>query len=93
MARRPVPLEDPRQREVDPDFPREWVEFADPDDPEHRIRADLTWLLSRWACVFGRGCHGVEVLTAHHRRGLVGRPKPKKLNKRPPQGPQGDSSV
>ncbi len=40
------------------DFPREWIEFFDPDDPEHLIRADLTWLTSRWTCIFGRGCHG-----------------------------------
>lgn len=49
----------PRPREVDLDFPREWIEFADPDDAERVIRADLTWLLSRWTCIFGRGCHGV----------------------------------
>lgn len=41
------------------DFEREWIEFTDPADPEHRIRADLTWLLSRWSCVFGRTCHGI----------------------------------
>lgn len=41
------------------DFPREWIEFADPADAEHLIRADLTWLLSRWTCVFGRSCHGI----------------------------------
>jgi hypothetical protein len=41
------------------DFAREWVEFTDPADTEHRIRADLTWLCSRWTCIFGRGCHGV----------------------------------
>lgn len=35
--------------EVAPDFPREWVEFTDPDDAEHVVRADLTWLLSRCA--------------------------------------------
>jgi hypothetical protein len=50
---------DPRSREVDLDFPREWVEFADPADSEHLIRADLTWLLSRWNCIFARGCHGI----------------------------------
>jgi hypothetical protein len=44
--------------EVSLDFPREWVEFADPSDGEHWIRADLTWLCSRWTCIFGRGCHG-----------------------------------
>ncbi|MFB9238906.1 hypothetical protein ACFFWC_25830 [Plantactinospora siamensis] len=51
--------DDPRSREVGLDFPREWIEFLDPADEEHLIRADLTWLLSRWTCVFGRGCHGI----------------------------------
>ncbi|MEO3742746.1 hypothetical protein [Plantactinospora sp. B5E13] len=50
---------DPRSREVPLDFPREWIEFPDPADPEHLIRADLTWLLSRWTCVFGQTCHGI----------------------------------
>jgi hypothetical protein len=45
--------------EVPLDFPREWLEFADPADPEHLIRADLTWLSSAWTCIFGRGCAGV----------------------------------
>lgn len=49
----------PRSREVGLDFAREWVEFVDPADPEHVVRADLTWLCSRWTCVFGRGCHGI----------------------------------
>src|SRR5215470_2046735 len=51
--------DDPRALEVGLDFPREWVEFLDPDDEQHLIRADLTWLLSRWACVFGKACHGI----------------------------------
>lgn len=34
-------------REVELDFAREWVEFYDPDNPEHLIAADMTWLLSR----------------------------------------------
>jgi hypothetical protein len=50
---------DPRSREVPLDFPREWLEFTDPARPDHLIRADLTWLLSRWTCVFARGCHGI----------------------------------
>jgi hypothetical protein len=50
---------DPRDLEVNLDFPREWVEFADPADPEHVVRADLTWLLSAWTCVFGKACHGI----------------------------------
>jgi hypothetical protein len=45
-------------REVSLDFPREWIEFLDPADEEHLIRADLTWLCSRWTCIFGRGCRG-----------------------------------
>ena len=45
--------------EVAPDFPREWLEFFDPDDAEHLIRVDATWLCSSYLCIFGRGCHGV----------------------------------
>jgi hypothetical protein len=50
---------DPRNREAPLDFPREWIEFTDPANPDHLIRADLTWLLSRWTCIFGKGCHGI----------------------------------
>lgn len=51
--------------EVAQDFDREWVEFLDPDDSRTMVRADLTWLLSRWGCVFGKhpdegGCPGIE---------------------------------
>jgi len=49
-----------RKREVPLDFARAWVEFADPEDPEQVFRCDLTWLTSRWTCVFGRGCHGIR---------------------------------
>jgi hypothetical protein len=41
------------------DFAREWITFPDPAEEDHEIRADLTWLLSRWTCVFGTSCHGV----------------------------------
>ena len=47
-------------REVGLDFAREWVEFVDPADPDHLVRADLTWLCSRWTCIFGRGCRGID---------------------------------
>src|SRR5258708_14114223 len=51
--------ENPASGEVELDFAREWVEFYDPDNPEHLIAADLTWLLSRWTCVFGTpACKG-----------------------------------
>jgi len=45
--------------EVDPDFPRYWVEFVDPANDAQIIRADLTWLTSRWHCIFGQGCPGI----------------------------------
>jgi hypothetical protein len=54
-----LPMPSPRDLEVDLDFPREWIEFVDPDDSEHVIRGDLTWLLSRWTCIYGNGCHGI----------------------------------
>ncbi|MEI8261716.1 MAG: hypothetical protein WCG77_09470 [Actinomycetes bacterium] len=41
-------------------FPRQWVEFVDPADSEQMIKADLTWLTSRWTCIFGRGCQGIS---------------------------------
>jgi hypothetical protein len=40
-------------------FPRAFVEFADPADPDQVFRCDLTWLTSRWTCIFGRGCQGI----------------------------------
>lgn len=46
--------------EVLNEFPRQWVEFIDPADDTNLIRADLTWLTSRWTCIFGRGCQGID---------------------------------
>jgi hypothetical protein len=45
--------------EVSLDFPRAWVEFADPADAGQVFRCDLTWLTSRWTCIFGMGCKGI----------------------------------
>ncbi|RZS79479.1 hypothetical protein EV189_3833 [Motilibacter rhizosphaerae] len=45
--------------EVALDFPRAWVEFPDPADPDVVFRCDLTWLTSRWTCIFGSGCAGI----------------------------------
>jgi hypothetical protein len=56
---KPVALGTPRSREVALDFPREYLEFVDPANAEHHVRADLTWLLSSWTCIFGKGCHGI----------------------------------
>jgi hypothetical protein len=50
----------PRSEETGLDFPRAWVEFPDPADEEQVFRCDLTWLTSRWNCVFGRGCQGIR---------------------------------
>lgn len=46
--------------EVALDFPRTWVEFTDPADADVVVRADITWLTSRWTCIFGRGCRGID---------------------------------
>jgi len=46
--------------EIASGFPRAWVEFIDPDNDEQIIRADLTWLTSRWQCIFGGGCGGID---------------------------------
>jgi hypothetical protein len=48
-----------RVPEVPLDFPRQWVEFVNPEDDEEVFRCDLTWLLSRWTCIFGSGCQGI----------------------------------
>jgi hypothetical protein len=48
-----------RVPEVALDFPRQWVEFTNPEDDEEVYRCDLTWLLSSWTCIFGSGCHGI----------------------------------
>jgi hypothetical protein len=42
---------------------RHWLEFPEPGDsdrdPQVVYRADLTWLTSRWPCIFGAGCRGI----------------------------------
>ena len=45
--------------EVDLVFPRAFVEFANPDDDSEVLRCDLTWLTSRYQCIFGQGCQGI----------------------------------
>ncbi|MGH3459567.1 MAG: hypothetical protein ACRDPN_15240, partial [Aeromicrobium sp.] len=45
--------------EVDLGFPRQWVEFPNPSDASEVFRCDLTWLTSRYTCIFGRGCAGI----------------------------------
>ena len=36
----------------------EWVSFEDPDE-QRTWRFDVTFLLSHWECIYGRGCQGV----------------------------------
>lgn len=38
---------------------REWVNIADPSDANHTWIFDVTFLLSHWECIFGRGCQGI----------------------------------
>ena len=45
--------------EVALDFPRSFTEFRDPADSAQVFRCDLTWLTSRWTCIFGAGCRGI----------------------------------
>jgi len=40
-------------------IPRAYVEFPDPDDATQMFKCDLTWLTSRYMCIFGQGCHGI----------------------------------
>jgi hypothetical protein len=41
-----------------PEDLHEWISFADPDEDRTWI-FDVTFLTSRWSCIFGRGCKGV----------------------------------
>ncbi len=45
--------------EVITGFPRAYAEFTNPDDQTETYKIDLTWLTSRWECIFGRGCRGI----------------------------------
>lgn len=47
--------------ELPVDFAREWLEFLDPEDSEHIIQIDLTWMLSTYRCRFGTSaCRGID---------------------------------
>jgi hypothetical protein len=45
--------------EVDLVFPRAFVEFVNPADETEVMKCDLTWLTSRYMCIFGQGCPGI----------------------------------
>jgi hypothetical protein len=38
---------------------REWVTLIDPDDDHRRYTFDISFLLSDYTCVYGRGCQGI----------------------------------
>ncbi len=38
---------------------REWVSIVDPDDRHDRYVFDVSFLLSDYACIYGRGCRGL----------------------------------
>jgi hypothetical protein len=48
----------PRRVPVAPPDAHEWVSFDDPDELRTWV-FDVTFLLSGWECIFGRGCQGV----------------------------------
>ena len=45
---------------------REWVSFEDPDEDRTWL-FDLTFLTSRWSCIYGSGCQGVLTAPAPER--------------------------
>jgi hypothetical protein len=48
-----------------PDDLHEWMSFEDPDEDRTWV-FDVTFLLSRWACIYGHGCQGVLTGAAEH---------------------------
>jgi hypothetical protein len=48
------------KNEFAPDFPRDWVEFVNPENSEEIFKCDLTWLTSYWQCIYGNGCCGID---------------------------------
>jgi hypothetical protein len=54
-----MPAEDP------PDDVHEWLSFEDPDEDRTWV-FDVTFLLSRWVCIYGHGCQGVLTGPAEH---------------------------
>lgn len=39
---------------------REWVTIVDPNDDHRRWTFDVSFLLSRWRCIYGQGCQGIR---------------------------------
>jgi hypothetical protein len=49
-----------------PEDAHEWVSFEDPDE-KRTWRFDVTFLSSRWQCIYGRGCQGTLTTRAPER--------------------------
>src|SRR5688572_23803801 len=43
---------------AEPEGLHEWVSFEDPEEQRTWV-FDVTFLMSKWTCIFGRGCIGV----------------------------------
>lgn len=39
--------------------PIDWLTFPSPDDPDKRFRVNVSFLLSNYQCIWGRGCPGL----------------------------------
>lgn len=46
--------------EMDPVFPRDWLDIPDQSGFARVYRCDVTWLTSHWNCIYGRGCPGTR---------------------------------
>ncbi|HEV2071003.1 MAG TPA: hypothetical protein VGR26_14535 [Acidimicrobiales bacterium] len=44
---------------TEPEDRHEWLSFEDPEEDRTWL-FDLTFLLSRWSCIYGRGCPGID---------------------------------
>ena len=56
----PIPKPAPTKKRwrLVPGDAHEWVSFEDSDE-QRTWRFDVTFLLSKWECIYGRGCQGV----------------------------------
>jgi hypothetical protein len=53
--------------------PVDWITFPAPDDPDRQYRVNVSFLLSNYECIFGRGCPGVFARNPQPDVGCCGR--------------------
>ena len=58
LQAQPGPARDGDRFGLTPPDAHEWVSFDDPAE-QRTWRFDVTFLLSHWGCIYGRGCQGV----------------------------------